>query len=303
MLGPIIADYSASEFELEAIYSPYFSLFDNKRYFTSCSTLSTAISCALMYQEDIKECLINYAQNTPKIRYEQQFAAWVRQESKGERGHLNSGDSGALTRVSGVTLLSNNLQECLATASSQCAITHSQSTSMLYTHRYTSAVFSALEKAKQEPFNHAAIKEEFLSHFKDIPIKKSLDFYCMDGFHQFNVEDTMHRVINIIAHSNSFEQCIRNSVFIGGSVSVNAAICAGVAEVIWGVEQEMVEDFWAYSQNDPNEYAKIIVPTICVSYLYSPHRSLFFQRNKNLLDFITRLIESPGLTFVSNVNR
>ncbi len=289
MFGAIIGDYVGSVYETSPIYSRYFDLFKIDNYFTDDSVLTAALSEAIMYDEDITKMLIKWTVKHPKAGYGQTYFSWARDTHLGGVA-LPAGTSwgnGCIMRNSPVILLSKNLDEALEMAHKQCATTHASPEAFLSTKKYTQLCFETLMFAIEFENNNAALSAEdkieakkkfFFSKASDLGMTfEQLDRYCMDGFH-VDVVSTLPRALACIHEANTYEEMVKNAIFIGGDCDTNAAVGGSAAEIIFGLPSELIKNFYAFCDMQDSRVQEVLT-MVAHSYLKSPHRHYFYNSN------------------------
>ncbi len=86
----------------------------------------------------------------------------------------------------------------------------------------------------------AEIKEDAVSMY---PIIESLDYEYLRknyGFYE-TCQESVPQAIYCFLISNSFEDCIRKTISIGGDCDTTAAMSGAIAEAYYGVPQKLID--------------------------------------------------------------
>lgn len=239
MIGPVIGDIVGSRFEFNNCRSKVFDLFTKESFFTDDTVMSLALCQALLEfkREDNAESLEKLAvkqmqsvgRHYPHSGYGGRFFGWVFDD---DPKPYNSFGNGAAMRVSGCGYVANSIEEAIALSKSVTAVTHNHPEGIKGAEATAVAVYLARTgKTMQE------IREFIEERYYKIDF--TLD--QIRPTYQFNetCQNTVPQAFAAFFESNSFEDCVRNSISVGGDSDTLAAIACGIAEPYFGVTDEM----------------------------------------------------------------
>lgn len=176
----------------------------------------------------------------PDCGYGLMFAEWIFSE---DPRPYNSFGNGAAMRISPVGFVARTEGEARRLSQVVTAVTHNHEEGI----RGAEAVALAIYMARFA-FGKDEIREKIQRNYY------SLDF-TLDGIrdsYQFNktCQETVPQAIQAFLESISFEDAIRNAISIGGDSDTLAAITGGIAEVYYGVPEQLKEKALSYLDDE-----------------------------------------------------
>lgn len=235
MLGAIIGDVVGSRFEFNNIKTKKINLFDAKCNITDDSVMSVAVAemCLNGYvpndNNSIIDCFKKWGQKFPDAGYGGRFYHWV---LSNDRTPYNSCGNGSAMRVSAIGFYSNSEDEVIKNTKAVTEVTHNHPEGIKGAIVTAMCIYLArIGKTKVE------IKEYVEKYY-------SLDFDYDELVKNYRHEEEIYQVtipqaIYCFLISDSFEDCLRTTISIGGDCDTAAAISCAVAEAFYGIPEEI----------------------------------------------------------------
>lgn len=235
MLGACIGDIIGSVFEFNAWKRREFPLFSGKSRFTDDTVCTIAVAECLLDGGDPAAALRKWGYRYPGRGYGGGFAVWLRDAGMGP---YDSYGNGAAMRVSPAAWLAGSLDEALALARHVTAVTHNHPEGIKGAEATVTAIW--LARQGESP---AAIRRRIHGAF-GYDLSRSVD-EIRPGY-RFNetCQDTVPQAIVCALEARSFEDAIRNAVSLGGDADTLAAIAGPIAEVRFGIPEEIRREGW-----------------------------------------------------------
>lgn len=237
MLGAIIGDVVGSRFEFNNIKSKHFKLIDDDSTFTDDSVLTIAVMDWLLHAE-IKcsktavEYLQKWARKYPSAGYGDMFYFW--KDSKNPKAY-NSCGNGSAMRISGVGWVSDEMPEIKILSDIITGVTHNHPEGIKGAFVTSQLIYMARKgKSKIE-------MKLFAEQFYNL----DFDYNELVANYKHEAEIcqiTVPQAIYCFLISNSFEDCLRTTISIGGDCDTTAAISCAIAEAFYGyIPEELIE--------------------------------------------------------------
>ena len=257
MLGACIGDIIGSVYEFNAWKSLEFPLFGEKSEFTDDTVCTIAVAECLLDGSDPAATLRKWGHRYPGRGYGGSYAVWLRDP---KMGPYNSYGNGAAMRVSPAALLAGTLEEALRMADHVTAVTHNHPEGLKGAAATVTAIWLARQGVAPED-----IRERIQKDF-GYDLSRSVD-EIRPGY-RFNetCQDTVPQAIVSALEATSFEDAIRNAVSLGGDADTLAAIAGPIAEVLFGIPEDIRRKGWMRLPKDMRDvlerlYAKAGVGT------------------------------------------
>lgn len=237
MLGAIIGDIVGSRFEFNNIKRKNFELFNKKCRITDDSVMSVAVAemCINGYvpndKNKIIDCFKKWGQKYPDAGYGGRFYHWV---LSNDRVPYNSFGNGSAMRVSAIGFYSNSEEEVIKNAIAVTEVTHNHPEGIKGAIVTAMCIYLARNgKTKSE------IKEYAKQYY-------NLDFSYEDlvknYYHGEEIcQVTVPQAIYCFLISDSFEDCLRTTISIGGDCDTTAAISCAIAEAFYKIPEEIID--------------------------------------------------------------
>jgi ADP-ribosylglycohydrolase len=232
MIGAIAGDVIGSTYEHHAIKSVEFDLFTPRSRFTDDTICTIALADAILTDGDFTGLLKEYCLRFPNSGYGGRFNQWIHSTSCEPYGSFGNGSA---MRVSPIGFAFSTEKEVLEQAEQSAAITHNHPEGIKGAQAAALAIFLAVHRADKQ-----TIKTEIQSRFQ-YDLNRRLDdirpIYSFDVTCQGSVPES----ILAFLESNSYEECIRLAVSLGGDADTQACIAGGIAQAFYGSIPEIIE--------------------------------------------------------------
>ena len=249
MIGAIIGDIVGSDYEFQPVDTYDFELFPQAADFTDDSLMTIAVAMAIKdYQaldertrseQNLHDLLVSHMQTMgrrfpdPKGAYGGSFGMWLGEENP---EHYNSWGNGSAMRVCAAAELATSLEEALYLAKASAEVTHNHPEGIKGAQAVAAAIYLAQTgKIQQEIAGY--IRENFYD--LDFTIEQIKPTY---GFYE-SCQETVPQAIQAFLESESFEQAIRNTIWLGGDADTMGAITGSIAWAYYkhngGVDPQM----------------------------------------------------------------
>ncbi len=265
MYGAIIGDIIGSRFEFDNKHkSREFELFTNECGFTDDTVMTVAVAEALMYagpdadEKTIKDELIRsmkkWGQKYPHAGYGQRFIGWVLSDDPAPYGSYGNGSG---MRVSSAGWLYDSIERTREVARWTAEVTHNHPEGIKGAESTAAAIFLARNGASKEE-----IKDYIVSEF-GYDLSRSLDEIRPGYYHVEDCMRTMPEAFECFLEAESYEDCIRNVMYIGGDTDTLGAIAGAIAEAYWRIPKEISDkskDFLPQEMLDVvRKFKKIVI--------------------------------------------
>ena len=255
MYGAVIGDIIGSRFEFDrGNKSKKFKLFTDECFFTDDTVMSVAVAEALMDagkdagEEEIKANLIkslkNWGQKYPDAGYGLRFINWVLSEDPEPYGSYGNGSG---MRVSSVGWLYDTMEHTREVARWTAEVTHNHPEGIKGAESVAAAIFMA---------RNGASKDEIQDYIEDefgYDLSRTLDEIRPTYHHVEDCMHTMPEAFECFLEAESYEDCIRNVMYIGGDTDTLAAIAGAIAEAFWGIPEAVLVKGKEYLSADIDE--------------------------------------------------
>ena len=252
MLGAIIGDIVGSRFEFDRGHkSKDFELFTSECDYTDDTVMTVAVAEALLDsgkdadEKTIKENLIKamkkWGQKYPYAGYGQRFIGWVLSDDPKPYGSYGNGSG---MRVSSVGWLYDTIERTREVARWTAEVTHNHPEGIKGAESVAAAIFLARNYASKEEIEKY-IQDEF-----GYDLSRTLDDIRPTYEHVEDCMHTMPEAFECFFESESYEDCIRNVMYIGGDTDTLGAIAGAIAEAFWGIPIGMAANAKEYLSDD-----------------------------------------------------
>ncbi len=257
MYGAIIGDIIGSRFEFDrGNKSKEFELFTEACEFTDDTVMTVAVAEALMDsgidadEKTIKEHLIKslkkWGQKYPDSGYGARFIDWVLTDDPKPYGSLGNGSG---MRVSAVGWLYDSLDRTREVAKWTAEVTHNHPEGVKGAESTAAAIFLARTGASKAEIRNY-IEKEF-----GYNLSRTLDEIRPYYSHVEDCMHTMPEAFECFLEADSYEETIRNVMYIGGDADTLAAIAGSIAEACWGIPEHILN---AANKYLPEEISVVI---------------------------------------------
>ncbi len=242
MYGAIIGDIVGSRFEFDnGNKSKEFELFTEECDFTDDTVMTLAVAEALhaagrdadakTVKSNLIKSMKKWGQKYPHAGYGARFISWVLSADPEPYGSYGNGSG---MRVSPAGWLYDTIEHTREVARWTAEITHNHPEGVKGAESTAAAIFLARHGASKDE-----IRDYLTSEF-GYDLTRTLDD-IRPAYH--HVEDCMHTMpeaFECFLESESYEDCLRNVMYIGGDTDTLGAIAGAIAEAFWGIPVSFV---------------------------------------------------------------
>jgi len=243
--GAIIGDIVGSVYEFHNIKTKEFPLFGQGCFATDDSIMTLAVMSALIDAvEDgsfdartddewiaaFGNAMREVGRPHPYCGYGGSFLDWMYSD---DPRPYNSCGNGSAMRVSPVAWFARSLEECERLARLTAEPTHNHPDGIAGAQATAGAAYLALHGAGKDEIK-AYVEKYYTIDFTLDEIRPSYHF----GHFQALCRGTVPYAVEAFLESTDFEDCIRNTVSIGGDTDTLAAISGAIAEAFYGVPEK-----------------------------------------------------------------
>ena len=244
MIGAIIGDIIGSKYEFNNIRYKKFKLFSEDCFATDDSIMTMAIMD--MYNKgylDNKEKIIDtfkkWGNDYPGRGYGGRFLRWLVTDT---RESYNSFGNGSAMRVSPIGWIANSEEEVKKYSYNVTSVTHDHIEGLKGAEVTAMCVYYARNKKSKE-FIKEYVSEYYNLDFDYEDLRKNYKFTEI-------CQDTVPQAIYCFLISDSFEDCIRTVISIGGDCDTTAAIAVAIAGAYYGIDKKIREKAYNYLDNN-----------------------------------------------------
>ena len=246
MIGAIAGEIIGSHYEWHRIKTKEFELFHPKSRFTDDTTLSMAIAKSILDGEPYLDNVVDFGLRYFDVGYGGSFKKWLKGD---EHEPYNSWGNGSAMRVSPIAWAFESEEKVLEEARKSAEITHNHPEGIKGAEATALAIFMARKGATKEE-----IRERISTQF-EYDLSRTIDEIRPAYKFEVSCAKSVPESIICFLDSDSFEDCIRNCISLGGDADTMGAIAGGIAEAYYGVPKEIEEKALTYL---PNEFLEIL---------------------------------------------
>jgi ADP-ribosylglycohydrolase len=244
MIGAIAGDIIGSIYEWDNIKTKDFELFGDRCDFTDDTVHTVAVVDWLVNGGDLADKLANYTLRYKSRGYGGMLLDWAKQW---ERTPYNSWGNGSAMRVSPVAHFAQSEHEVLDLAEKSAEITHNHPEGIKGAQATALAMWMAREGA-DAPTIRRAITERF-GYDLSQTVDEIREWYKFD----VSCAGTVPQAITCALEAIDFEDAIRNAVSIGGDTDTVSCITGSIAEVMFGLPDDVRDKALSYLPDDMKE--------------------------------------------------
>lgn len=250
MYGAIIGDLAGSEFEYNQVkritsIEIKNNLIKQESFYSDDSILTIAILDAILndknYEFYLKKYGSEYIKYKPGIKpyfetsFSPRFIKWINGNSLGK-----STGNGAMMRISPIGYLFDNEKDIINNVKMATIPSHNSQEAIECSTIIALIIFYARK---------GLTKEQILEKM-NIKLEYKL-------FDKFNVTclETIDNCLYALFNSSSFEDSIKKVISYGGDTDTNACIVGSMAEVIYGIDKNSIEEA---NKKIPQSFIKIL---------------------------------------------
>lgn len=241
----IIGDIIGSRFEKRVSVPERFQLFTPSSRFTDDTVLTIAIAEAILKGISYDKMIKAYFAKYPHSGYGRAFKKWATAE-EGEKG--DSWGNGAPMRVSPIGYAFNTGSKVLVEARKSANNSHCHPEAIKGAQAVAFSIFMLRMGASKSDVGKI-ITDRFAYDLKKIYTCEEKGFDCSSMF-------TVPQSIAIFLTTESFEECIRKSIIMGGDTDTTACISGSIAGAYYrGIPEKFEDEAW---KRLPNDFQKVL---------------------------------------------
>ena len=225
MIGAIAGDIIGSAYEFGRTKSKEFPLFGPGSGFTDDTVMTVAIAQAILTDGDYRRAALDFGRRYPNAGYGGSFAHWLVATDPKPYGSYGNGSA---MRASPVGFAFGKVEDVLREAARSAAFSHNHPEGI----KGAQATALAILVARTE-HDKARIREEIASRF-GYDLARTVDGIRPAYGHDESCQKTVPEAIVCFLESDSYEDCVRNAVSLGGDADTLACIAGGIAEAYYG---------------------------------------------------------------------
>jgi len=241
MLGAVAGDIIGSYYEFHKIKTKEFELFHPKSRFTDDTTLSIAIAKSILDNESYLDNIVDFGLRYFDVGYGRGFKGWLKGD---EHKPYNSWGNGSAMRVSPVAWAFDSEDRVLEEAGKSAEITHNHPEGIKGAKATALAIFMARKGSIKEE-----IRERISTEF-DYNLSRTVDEIRPKYKFHVSCAKSVPESIICFLDSDSFEDCIRNAISLGGDADTMGAISGAIAEAYYGIPKEIEEKIYGYLNDE-----------------------------------------------------
>lgn len=250
MYGAIIGDLAGSIYEFDQTKSitnvKIGNIIEENSFYSDDTILTIAIIDAILndknYEKYLKFYIKKYSSYRPnfepyfKTAFSPSLLKWANGDFIGK-----SIGNGAIMRISPIGFMFDSEDEVIENAR----------LATIPSHNSEEAICAAIKLALVIFYLRKGLSKEEIYDKLKIELKYS-------HFEKFNVtcNETIDNCLYAFYYSNSFEDAISRSIYMGGDTDTNACIVGSMAEALYGVSDELIEQV---NKKIPYEFQKILL--------------------------------------------
>lgn len=259
MIGAIIGDIVGSRFEFNNIKTKEFDLVGEGTSMTDDSIMTIAVDECLLNgsidKKSVVKSLKKWGRAYPNAGYGYYFYQWV--HGRYTRPY-NSCGNGAAMRVSGVGWFANSEDEVKSMSEAVTGVTHNHPEGLKGAETVAMCIYYA-RIGKDKEF----IRDYIIKQYPEVEYLDYEELRRTFEHEEETCQATVPQALYCFLISDSFEDCLRTTISIGGDCDTTAAMSCAIAEAYYGVPREILGAIGPYLTDDVVEvldkcYNKII---------------------------------------------
>ncbi|MBR6950754.1 MAG: ADP-ribosylglycohydrolase family protein [Oscillospiraceae bacterium] len=246
MLGSIIGDVAGSRFEFENHLSKEFELLHENCEYTDDTVMTCAVTDALLATEGKAEGLRKAAVESmqrigrqfPYCGFGGRFIGWIFED---DPRPINSLGNGAAMRIAPVSDFARTLEEARELSREVTCVSHDHPEGLKAAEAAAVAGFMAKAGCSMDQIR-ACMTERYYPEIAAMHVPDLMKNYRReigDSRYREWAPYSVPQALVCFLESDSFEDAIRNCVAIGGDCDTTAAIAGGIAELYYGIPDEL----------------------------------------------------------------
>lgn len=231
LYGAIIGDISGSIYEFNNIKHEPTELLEKGTFFTDDTVMTVAVADALINNKDIAETMREWGKRYPNSGWGVMFSLWL---ANSDMKAYNSYGNGSAMRVSAVGWMAESTEEVLRMAKETAVVSHNHPEGIKGAQATALAIYLARQEVDKKDIK--ATIEEFFGY----DLSKTCDEIRPTYYFNETCQETVPQAICAFLDSNSFEDCIKKGISLGGDSDTLCAISGSIAEAFYGVPLSLI---------------------------------------------------------------
>ena len=234
--GAIVGDVVGSIYEFSNRRSKDFPLLKERNCCTDDSVLTIAVHRILESKDYSKKNIVNtlkkWTKANPRVGYGNRYFQWAFSD---KTEPYNSLGNGAAMRVSPVAWFAQSEEEVKTLSKLVTEVTHNHPEGLLGAEVTAMCIYYA-RIGKSKEFIREYASQYYFVDFDYEDLKRA-------NFFSETCEDSVPPAIFCFLISNSFEDCLRTTVSIGGDTDTLCAISCAIAEAYYKeIDKELLDE-------------------------------------------------------------
>ena len=241
MIGALIGDIVGSVYEFDNVRSKQFPLFTEESFMTDDSIMTLAVAEIIqnkLYndQDKVIDTLKKWGRAYPDRGYGGMFYKWLFTD---QRESYNSFGNGSAMRISAVGWYGRSEEEVKELSKFVTEVTHSHPEGIKGAEVVAMCIYYA-RKGKTKEFIKNYVEQYYDLDFNYDDLVKNYKF-------NETCQETVPQAIYCFLISNSFEDCLRTTISIGGDCDTTSAISCAIAEAFYkDISEELLDKILSF---------------------------------------------------------
>ena len=242
MIGAILGDIIGSQFEWSRSKRYDFPLFTEACRFTDDSVMTLAIGEALAlragrwqepgFRRFLVSRMVRLGRAYPDVGWGARFFRWLTEDPTPYESYGN----GAAMRVSAVGWVAEDEAEVRSLSRLVTEVSHDHPDAILAAEAVAMAIYLGREGASLPELR--ARMEEYYPELREMTVAALRPEYEID----LSCAGSVPPAIAAVLEADSFESAVRNAVSLGGDADTQGAIAGSIAEAVFGIPDELIEE-------------------------------------------------------------
>lgn len=230
ILGALVGDIAGSKYEFHNIKTKNFKPVDDECYPTDDSIMTIAVwdmwlNNCLDDKEKIIDTFKKWGRKYPNAGYGGQFFYWVLGKN---RLPYNSFGNGAAMRISPIGWIANSEEEVKRLSYNVTSVTHDHPEGIKGAEVTAMCIYYA-RIGKPKGF----IRDYIFEQYPEVALLDYNDLVENFKHEEETCQATLPQALYCFLISNSFEDCLRTTISIGGDCDTTSAISCAIAEAYY----------------------------------------------------------------------
>lgn len=205
-------------------------------YYTDDTVCTFAVAEALMYDLEIAQTLRSRCREDLYRGYGAQFLHWLMADDV--EPPYNSSGNGSAMRVSAAGFMARDKQECVRLATKTAEVTHNHPEGIKGAVATALVIFYAMH-GKDKEFIHNNVLKKYYPNWYTLSYSAIKKDYCYDE----SCQRTVPAAIISFLESNSYDDCLKLAISLGGDADTLGAIAGPMAYAFYKeMPQELIDN-------------------------------------------------------------